>query len=74
MRLERDDHVVLLAELGRVVGAARAQDRGLALRNQAQPLGAHRVQMRAARDQAGLDDGSSQIRAEAASAPEVRRV
>ena len=62
MRLHRDEHIVLLAGLRRIISAARPHEQLFARRADPQPALAHRRQVRAARDQRHVHAGPMQQR------------
>ncbi len=64
MRLQHDDDVVLYAELGRIIGAARMDDVLLFADEQRQAALAHRGQVSAARDQADIGASARKLHAE----------
>ena len=66
VRLQRQDHVVLHARLGRVFDAARACDAALAVDQQRHAVRLHRRQVRAARDQRHVLARERELRAEVA--------
>ena len=59
--LERHDDKVLGADLGRIIGAPGSRGQGLAANTQAQPVGAHRVEVGAAGNQGHLGIGERQL-------------
>src|SRR6516225_8997627 len=66
MRLERDDHVILYAQLGGNIGATRAHAPLLAIDLQPEALRAHCREVRPARHQSHLHTGAGQLRADQA--------
>ena len=64
--LERDDHRVLRAKIGRIVAGGEFEDMAGVAAAQCQAVGANRRQVRAARDQADLMAGLGQARTDGA--------
>ena len=61
VRLQPDDDEILRAKLGGIVGAGRTHDDFLVVLQQAKAVAPHRFEMRAARDQADIDPGLSEL-------------
>ena len=66
MRLEADDDDILRPEFGGIVSAARSRHLRLVADQELEPVGLHRRQMRAARDDRNLVAGGRESRREIA--------